>query len=82
MVGAILSWIMSVLQTNWTLVVGVFGALALYVKGRQDYKDKIKRKNLEDNLKASERLRHVETNDNRDDALERLSRGGHVRKDE
>lgn len=81
--GLFKSWILPASSQIWLLVAGAFGVLALVVKtmagtiGRQ----KMKNKTLEAEVKKAERIQNVEVNTNRDDALDRLSKHGSVRKD-
>ncbi len=75
----LLKWIIRVLSPMWLLVVGVFGALAIYGKGRGDQKTKVETKELKKELESLKRLKNVESNTTRDDALERLRKHGDLR---
>lgn len=74
-----LNWITRVLSPIWFLVAGAFGALAIYAKGRQDLKNKIETKTLEDKIEKLENLRNVEISTSKSDALDRLRKHGDVR---
>ncbi len=78
-----LKWINLALSQTWLLVAGAFGALVLYAKlmGSKAQSLKTKNKTLDTELKKAERIQNVKTTSTRDDALERLSKHGDVRKD-
>ena len=73
--------ISSVSTQVWLLVAGVFGALAIYAKGKKDQKKETELEEIQEDLETMKRIQNVEINTDRDAALERLRKSGHVRKD-
>lgn len=61
------------------LVYKTLGVFAAYYKGKLDAKKEIKAENLQKDNEALKRLQDVQTNTDRDAAIERLRRLGKVR---
>lgn len=79
MLGRLVKWITPVLSQTWLLAVGVFGALAIYAKGRADKKKETESEKIQEDLKVMKRLRDVETNTDLESAVKRLREGKHLR---
>ena len=79
MLRILLEWITPVLRRIWLPVAGVFGAYLLYAKGKRDQKQEIKTEKIQEDLETLKRLKNVETNTDRDAALERLRKDGKLR---
>lgn len=77
----LLKWIIPVLSRIWLPVAGVFGVFLIYVKGKKDQKKDNKIEELQEDLETVKRIQNVKVNTDRNAALDRLSDGGHVRKD-
>ncbi len=76
-----LSWLIKIPKELWLLFLGALGALALYRKGKTDKAKEIETEELQEDLETVKRIQNVEINTDRDAALERLRKSGHVRKD-
>lgn len=79
MLGRLVKWITPVLSQTWLLVVGVFGVLAIYAKGRNDKKKEAEIEKIQEDLEVMKRLRNVETSTDLESALKRLHEGKHLR---
>ena len=73
--------LLTLLAEFWKPISLFLGGLGLYGKGWLDKRKSDKIKDLEAEVDANERLRNVKTNTDRDAALERLRKSGHVRED-
>jgi hypothetical protein len=65
----------------WKPVSLFLGGFATYGKGYYDRWKAEKHKKIVSELEAHKRLKNVKTNTDRDAALQRLRKSGHVRKD-
>ena len=76
-------WIIPASSQIWLLVAGAFGVLVLVVKEMANKlsKEKMKNQSLESEVQKAERIQNVKTTATRDDAIERLSKHGDIRKD-
>lgn len=73
--------LISLLAEFWKPISTFFGGVFIYFKGRSDQKKADKSKKVNAELEAHKRLRDVQTNTNRDTALDRLHKSGDVRED-
>jgi hypothetical protein len=65
-------WVGFASSQMWLLVVGAFGVLLLYAKGRQDATVEFKTKRLKTELKERRVIDETPINTDRDAALKRL----------
>jgi biopolymer transport protein ExbB/TolQ len=79
----ILKWIGLASSQMWLLVAGAFGVLVIVARETFNalQRQKMKNKQLENDLSRAERLQNVKVNTTRDAAVERLREHGDIRPD-